>query len=64
MKTFLVTDNQIIDEKMLEDINNILNKGDVANIYGAENIKEMIKNARKDCQERSLEQLPINLFWM
>ena len=49
MKTFLVTDNQIIDEKMLEDINNILNKGDVANIYGAEDLEEMINDARTDC---------------
>ena len=49
MKTFLVTDNQIIDEKMLEDINNILNKGDVANIYDAKDLEEMINNARTDC---------------
>lgn len=64
MTTFLVTDTQIIDEKMLEDINNILNTGDVANIYGAEDLEEMNKNARRDCQERSLEQTPVNLFWM
>jgi dynein heavy chain len=64
MTTFLITDTQIIDEKMLEDINNILNTGDVANIYGAEDLEEMNKNARRDCQERSLEQTPVNLFWM
>jgi len=32
LTTFLVADTQIIDDKMLEDINNILNSGDVANI--------------------------------
>lgn len=31
--TFLFTDTQIINEQMLEDINNILNSGDVANLY-------------------------------
>jgi len=30
--TFLIVDTQIIDEKQLEDINNILNTGDVPNI--------------------------------
>lgn len=62
--TFMVADTQIIDEKMLEDINNILNTGDVANIYGPEDLEEMNKNARRDCQERSLEQTPANLFNM
>jgi len=49
---------------MLEDINNILNTGDVANIYGPEDLEDMNKNARRDCQERSLEQTPVNLFNM
>jgi dynein heavy chain len=31
--SFLFVDTQIINEQMLEDINNILNSGDVANIY-------------------------------
>ena len=30
---FLFSDTQIIDESMLEDVNNILNSGDVPNIY-------------------------------
>lgn len=30
--TFLIVDTQIIDEKILEDINNILNTGDVPNV--------------------------------
>ena len=31
--TFLFVDTQIINEQMLEDINNILNSGDVPNLY-------------------------------
>jgi len=38
--TFLFTDTQIISEAMLEDVNNVLNTGDVPNIY------------RKDDEER------------
>lgn len=31
--SFLFCDTQIINEQMLEDINNILNSGDVTGIY-------------------------------
>ena len=31
---FLFNDTQIINETMLEDINGILNSGDVPNLYG------------------------------
>lgn len=34
--TFLFTDNQIIDEIFLEDINNILNSGEIPNIWEIE----------------------------
>lgn len=32
--TFLFTDTQIIDEQMVEDLNSILNSGDVTGVYG------------------------------
>jgi dynein heavy chain len=31
--TFLFTDAQIIDEAFLEDINNLLNSGDIPNLW-------------------------------
>eukprot|EP00801_Mesodinium_rubrum_P000083 Mrub_00083.p1 GENE.Mrub_00083~~Mrub_00083.p1 ORF type:complete len:1986 (+),score=436.27 Mrub_00083:724-5958(+) len=60
--TFLVVDTQIIGEKMLEDLNNILNTADVPNIYTPDDVEEMNKNARRDCQEKGKEQTPANLF--
>jgi len=37
--TFLFCDTQIIDEQMLEDINNILNSGDVPGLYKVEDME-------------------------
>ena len=34
--SFLFVDTQIVNEQMLEDINNILNSGDVPNLYKVE----------------------------
>lgn len=34
--SFLFVDTQIVNEQMLEDINNILNSGDVPNLYKTE----------------------------
>lgn len=31
--TFLITDTQIIRESMMEDVNSILNSGDVTGLY-------------------------------
>ena len=37
--TFLFVDTQIINEQMLEDINNILNSGEIAGIYKSEDLE-------------------------
>lgn len=39
--SFLFVDTQIINEQMLEDINNILNSGDVTNIYQEKDFEEI-----------------------
>lgn len=33
---FLISDSQIIDERFLEDINNLLNIGEIPNLYPPE----------------------------
>jgi dynein heavy chain len=37
--SFLFVDTQIVNEQMLEDINNVLNSGDVPNLYKAEDLE-------------------------
>ena len=38
---FLFTDTQIVQEAFLEDINNILNSGDVPNLYGNDDLEQI-----------------------
>jgi len=60
--TFMMVDTQIVDEKQLEDLNNVLNTADIPNLYEVPDIEDMNKRSKKDCQEQGLEQTPINLF--
>jgi dynein heavy chain len=41
--SFLFVDTQIINEQMLEDINNILNGGDVSGLYKKEDLEPIQK---------------------
>ena len=42
--SFVFTDAQVVMESFLEDVNNILNAGDVPNLYGPE---EMVLTQRQ-----------------
>ncbi len=44
--TFLFTDTQITDESFLEDINNLLNSGDIPNLWEPEEKKEIEDEVR------------------
>jgi dynein heavy chain len=44
---FLFSDTQIVQEAFLEDINNLLNAGDIPNIYANEEIEKIIGEVRK-----------------
>lgn len=39
--TFILTDTQIMHESFLEDVNNILNTGEITNIYDKEDFDRM-----------------------
>jgi len=51
---FLFSDTQIIKESFLEDINNILNTGEVPNLWGPEDIEEIISDIRPLAKEAKL----------
>ena len=44
--TFLFSDSQIVKESFLEDLNNILNTGEVPNIWGPEDYEEILTEMR------------------
>jgi len=48
--SFLFTDSQVVSESFLEDINNILNSGEVPNLLQPEDYDEIINKVRPLCQ--------------
>lgn len=44
--TFLFSDTQIVKESFLEDLNNILNTGEVPNMWGPEDYDEILGEMR------------------
>ena len=60
--TFLFSDTQIVDETMLEDINGILNAGDIPNLYNAEDLDTISSACKVDCQRKQLTPTKINIF--
>jgi len=50
--SFLFVDTQVINEQQLEDINNILNGGDVPGLYKKEDMEYVEKVGRNLCVEK------------
>lgn len=48
---FLIVDTQIVKEEFLEDINNILNSGEVPNLFEADDYEKVILDTREACNE-------------
>ncbi|XP_065087185.1 dynein axonemal heavy chain 6 [Ochlerotatus camptorhynchus] len=48
---FLITDTQIVKEEFMEDINNILNSGEVPSLFEGDEYEKIILNARQPCIE-------------
>ena len=60
--SFLFVDTQIINEQMLEDINNILNSGDVPNLYKLEDYDPIYKVGKIVCMEKNIQVTKMNMF--
>jgi len=60
--TFLFSDTQIVMESMLEDINGILNSGDIPNLYAAEDIDAISGACRVECQKKKIPPTKLNIF--
>uniref|UniRef100_A0A1I8P355 AAA+ ATPase domain-containing protein n=1 Tax=Stomoxys calcitrans TaxID=35570 RepID=A0A1I8P355_STOCA len=48
---FLMIDTQIVEEEFLEDINNILNSGEVPNLFEGDDYEKIILEARDHCND-------------
>jgi dynein heavy chain len=59
---FLFNDTQIVFESMLEDVNNILNSGDVPNLYAPEDLDQIYTTCRIDCQKKRIPPTKLNIF--
>ncbi|EQC40888.1 hypothetical protein SDRG_01953 [Saprolegnia diclina VS20] len=59
---FLFSDVQIVHDIMLEDINNILNTGDVPNLYAPEDIDAITNHCRGMCIKKRIPATKLNIF--
>jgi dynein heavy chain len=62
--TFLFTDTQIKEEGFMEDLNNLLNTGEIPNIFPADEKADACEDVRGPAkeQERCLDGTPAQLF--
>lgn len=60
--SFIFVDTQIINEQMLEDVNNILNGGDVSGLYRKEDYEPIYKVGKQMCMEKNIAVIPLNMF--
>lgn len=53
---FLFTDTQIVQEEFLEDINNMLNSGEVPNLFESDEYEKVIIAVRDAAKEAGLNE--------
>eukprot|EP00605_Chrysophyceae_sp_TOSAG23-4_P002255 GSChrysophyteH1.ASY1.ANO1.2499.1 assembled CDS len=53
---FLFTDTQIVDETMLEDLNNVLNTGEVANLFAQDEADQIVSQMIEVCQANGIAE--------
>jgi dynein heavy chain len=62
VNVFLFCDTQIVEKTFVEAINNVLNSGDVPNLYAEEDFGTIATACRKFCQELGMQPTKANLF--
>eukprot|EP00928_Gymnodinium_smaydae_P008329 TRINITY_DN13035_c1_g3_i1.p1 TRINITY_DN13035_c1_g3~~TRINITY_DN13035_c1_g3_i1.p1 ORF type:complete len:2552 (-),score=764.33 TRINITY_DN13035_c1_g3_i1:28-7683(-) len=62
IQTFLFTDTQIVVEQFVEAINNVLNSGDVPNLYKPEDTDQIMQACRAACQQSGMPPTKANVF--
>ncbi|KAK3243833.1 hypothetical protein CYMTET_46533 [Cymbomonas tetramitiformis] len=60
--TFLFTDTQIVNEGFVEDINNLLNTGEVPGLFPPDERERIIHEIRPYCEERNLPQTRDSMY--
>ena len=61
-QTFLLSDTQIMYESFLEDINNILNTGEITNLYQKEDIDRMLYSLEKQLKAKKIPETKENAY--
>ena len=59
---FMLVDTQIIDEQMLEDVNNVLNSGDVPNLYKPDDWEDIASVGKPECQRKGIQLSEMNIM--
>jgi len=59
---FLLTDTQIVQESFLEDVNNILNSGEVPNLMGLDDMDEITEVLTKKMAAEGIPVSPLNVL--
>ncbi|GMI07902.1 hypothetical protein TrRE_jg5473 [Triparma retinervis] len=59
---FLFNDVQVVFSQMLEDVNSILNSGDVPNLYGPEEMEKITDACKPECAKKRLPPTKMNIF--
>eukprot|EP00435_Cladocopium_sp_Y103_P005749 s2207_g1.t2 len=62
VQVFLFCDTQIVKEDFVEAINNVLNSGDVPNLYANEDMEAISGACRQLCQSMGMQPNKANLF--
>ena len=46
----------------MEDINNVLNSGDITNLYQEKEMEEIMESCKPECLKRGLQPTKMNVF--